>query len=207
MRDEIGIEHGQTFSDLSPPVHLRAAHGRQPLRTKAECARYHWGSTVNPAFEQVDQVFDYLHGALRDLFPAIGDARVTHRGAVRWRRARLARHRELQPVPVGASGSREGCRAVSGLLDEFPRAHAGRFRPGSRFRADRVPGRNRSPRGSPNRCASRGRTSILGMQSPTSRSASLAPVGHRAAARAAHRSLEVARRIHERPLGQVRRSR
>jgi glycine/D-amino acid oxidase-like deaminating enzyme len=77
--DEIGIEHGQTFSDYR---HLliygqRTADNRFAFGGRG--ARYHWGSTVDPAFERVDQVFDHLHGALRDLFPAIGDARVTHR--------------------------------------------------------------------------------------------------------------------------------
>ena len=42
-------------------------------------ARYHWGSAVDPAFERVDQVFDHLHHALADLFPAAGEARITHR--------------------------------------------------------------------------------------------------------------------------------
>jgi glycine/D-amino acid oxidase-like deaminating enzyme len=77
--DEIGIEHGQTFSDYR---HLliygqRTADNRFAFGGRG--ARYHWGSTVDPAFERVDQVFDHLHGALRGLFPAIGDARVTHR--------------------------------------------------------------------------------------------------------------------------------
>ena len=77
--DEIGIEHGQTFSDYR---HLliygqRTADNRFAFGGRG--ARYHWGSTVDPAYERVGEVFDRLHGALRDLFPAVGDARITHR--------------------------------------------------------------------------------------------------------------------------------
>lgn len=77
--DEIGIEHGQTFSDYR---HLliygqRTADNRFAFGGRG--ARYHWGSTVDPSYERVDGVFDHLRHALRDLFPALGDARVTHR--------------------------------------------------------------------------------------------------------------------------------
>jgi glycine/D-amino acid oxidase-like deaminating enzyme len=77
--DEIGLEHGQTFSDYR---HLliygqRTADNRFAFGGRG--ARYHWGSAVDPAFERVDQVFDHLHHALADLFPAASEARITHR--------------------------------------------------------------------------------------------------------------------------------
>jgi glycine/D-amino acid oxidase-like deaminating enzyme len=77
--DEIGIDHGQTFSDYR---HLliygqRTADNRFAFGGRG--ARYHWGSSVDPSYERVDDVFDHLHEALRDLFPAVGDARITHR--------------------------------------------------------------------------------------------------------------------------------
>lgn len=77
--DQIGLEHGQTFSDYR---HLlvygqRTADNRFAFGGRG--ARYHWGSAVDPAFERVDEVFGHLHEALREFFPAIGDARVTHR--------------------------------------------------------------------------------------------------------------------------------
>ncbi|WP_448003981.1 NAD(P)/FAD-dependent oxidoreductase [Agromyces bauzanensis] len=77
--DEIGIEHGQTFSDYR---HLlvygqRTADNRFAFGGRG--ARYHWGSAVDPAFERVERVFEHLHQALRDLFPAARDTRVTHR--------------------------------------------------------------------------------------------------------------------------------
>ena len=96
--DEIGIEHGQTFSDYR---HLliygqRTADNRFAFGGRG--ARYHWGSAVDPAYEQVDEVFDHLHDALRDLFPAVGRrARHASLGRTARHRARLARHGELQP--------------------------------------------------------------------------------------------------------------
>ncbi|MFD4420380.1 NAD(P)/FAD-dependent oxidoreductase [Agromyces sp. NPDC058484] len=77
--DEIGVEHGQTFSDYR---HLlvygqRTADNRFAFGGRG--ARYHWGSALDPAFERVDQVFEHLHHALRDLFPAAGDTSITHR--------------------------------------------------------------------------------------------------------------------------------
>lgn len=76
---EIGIAHGQTFSDYR---HLliygqRTADNRFAFGGRG--ARYHWGSAVDPAYERVDDVFSHLHRALRELFPALGDARITHR--------------------------------------------------------------------------------------------------------------------------------
>jgi glycine/D-amino acid oxidase-like deaminating enzyme len=77
--DEIGIDHGQTFSDYR---HLliygqRTADNRFAFGGRG--ARYHWGSAVDPSFERVDEVFERLARTLRDLFPAMGAARVTHR--------------------------------------------------------------------------------------------------------------------------------
>lgn len=77
--DEIGIEHGQTFSDYR---HLliygqRTADNRFAFGGRG--ARYHWGSAVDPAFERVEQVFDHLHHTLIDLFPAVRGIGITHR--------------------------------------------------------------------------------------------------------------------------------
>ncbi len=76
--DEIGIEHGQTFSDYR---HLlvygqRTADNRFAFGGRG--ARYHWGSAIGPELERDERVFEHLHRALRDLFPAVGGARVTH---------------------------------------------------------------------------------------------------------------------------------
>ncbi len=77
--DEVGISHGQTFCDFR---HLliygqRTADNRFAFGGRG--ARYHWGSAIRPEYDRSPRVFDHLHAALRELFPAIGEATVTHR--------------------------------------------------------------------------------------------------------------------------------
>ncbi len=77
--DEIGIEHGQTFSDFR---HLliygqRTADNRFAFGGRG--ARYHWGSTIKPEFDRVPRVFEHLRRTLVELFPQAADAAVTHR--------------------------------------------------------------------------------------------------------------------------------
>lgn len=74
-----GIEHGQTFTDYR---HLliygqRTADNRFAFGGRG--ARYHWGSSIDPAHERVDGVFDHLRKTLVELFPGSADAAVTHR--------------------------------------------------------------------------------------------------------------------------------
>jgi glycine/D-amino acid oxidase-like deaminating enzyme len=77
--DEIGIEHGMTFTDYR---HLliygqRTADNRFAFGGRG--ARYHWGSVIRPEFDRAPRVFEHLRRALVDLFPAAKDAKVTHR--------------------------------------------------------------------------------------------------------------------------------
>ncbi len=77
--DEVGIPHGRTFSDYR---HLliygqRTADNRFAFGGRG--ARYHWGSAIHPEYDRVQRVFDHLRRTLGELFPAIGDAEVTHR--------------------------------------------------------------------------------------------------------------------------------
>ncbi len=76
---ELGIEHGQTFTDFR---HLlvygqRTADNRFAFGGRG--ARYHWGSAVRPQYDRVPAVFEHLRRTLGELFPAIGDVPVTHR--------------------------------------------------------------------------------------------------------------------------------
>lgn len=76
--DEIGIRHGQTFSDYR---HLlvygqRTADNRFAFGGRG--ARYHWGSAIRPEYDRDDGVFEHLRRALVDLFPQAADAAVTH---------------------------------------------------------------------------------------------------------------------------------
>ena len=77
--DEIGIKHGQTFTDYR---HLliygqRTADNRFAFGGRG--ARYHWGSVVRPGFDRDSRVFQHLRNALVRLFPQAADARITHR--------------------------------------------------------------------------------------------------------------------------------
>lgn len=75
---EIGIEHGQTFTDYR---HLlvygqRTADNRFAFGGRG--ARYHWGSAIRDEYDRVPGVFAHLRRTLGEFFPAIGDAAVTH---------------------------------------------------------------------------------------------------------------------------------
>ncbi len=77
--DEIGIEHGQTFSDFR---HLliygqRTADNRFAFGGRG--ARYHWGSAIRPGYDRAPRVFEHLRRALVDLFPQVANAAITHR--------------------------------------------------------------------------------------------------------------------------------
>jgi glycine/D-amino acid oxidase-like deaminating enzyme len=76
---ELGIEHGQTFTDYR---HLlvygqRTADNRVAFGGRG--ARYHWGSAIRPGYDRVPAVFEHLRRTLGEMFPAIGDVAVTHR--------------------------------------------------------------------------------------------------------------------------------
>jgi glycine/D-amino acid oxidase-like deaminating enzyme len=82
--DEIGIAHGQTFSDYR---HLliygqRTADNRFAFGGRG--ARYHWGSAIRPEYDRVPRVFEHLRRTLSELFPALRSAQwrdieTTHR--------------------------------------------------------------------------------------------------------------------------------
>lgn len=77
--DEIGIAHGQTFADFRHLVIYGQRTADNRFAFGGRGARYHWGSAIRPEYDRVPRVFDHLHRTLRELFPAIGDAAVTHR--------------------------------------------------------------------------------------------------------------------------------
>lgn len=77
--DEIGVAHGQTFTDYR---HLliygqRTADDRFAFGGRG--ARYHWGSAIRPGYDRVPRVFEHLRRTLVELFPAVSHAAVTHR--------------------------------------------------------------------------------------------------------------------------------
>ncbi len=76
---EIGIEHGQTFSDYRHLLVYGQRTADNRIAFGGRGARYHWGSVVDPVFEHVDEVFEHLRDALHELFPALAGSRITHR--------------------------------------------------------------------------------------------------------------------------------
>ena len=75
----IGWYGGETIHDGR---HLliyaqRTADGRIAIGGRG--APYHFGSKVDPSFDRVGEVHSALERIVRDLFPAIGDAAITHR--------------------------------------------------------------------------------------------------------------------------------
>ncbi len=76
--DEIGLEHGQTFSDGRHLIIYGQRTADDRFAFGGRGARYHWGSAIRPGYDRVDRVFRHLRRTLGELFPVIGDAAVTH---------------------------------------------------------------------------------------------------------------------------------
>ena len=76
---EAGLAARETFSDQRHLVIYgqRTADGRVAFGGRG--APYHFGSRVRPGFDQDARVHEGLRQALVDLFPALGDASITHR--------------------------------------------------------------------------------------------------------------------------------
>ena len=77
--DDIGLHGRETFSDHRNLIVYgqRSADGRLVFGGRG--APYHFGSRVRPADDRVPAVFDALHAEVIELFPALGDVRITHR--------------------------------------------------------------------------------------------------------------------------------
>jgi glycine/D-amino acid oxidase-like deaminating enzyme len=78
------LENRPTFTDFRHMIIYgqRTADGRFAFGGRG--TPYHFGSRVRPRFDVDPRVFAALHATLRSLFPALGDAAITHRwgGAV-----------------------------------------------------------------------------------------------------------------------------
>jgi glycine/D-amino acid oxidase-like deaminating enzyme len=82
--DGAGLATRPTFADFRHMIIYgqRTADGRFAFGGRG--TPYHFGSRIRPEFDSDPRVFDVLHHTLRSLFPALGDAAITHRwgGAV-----------------------------------------------------------------------------------------------------------------------------
>jgi glycine/D-amino acid oxidase-like deaminating enzyme len=77
--DEIGIEHGQTFTDYRHLLIYGQRTADHRFAFGGRGARYHWGSAIHAGYDRDPRVFEHLRVALTGLFPQAADARVTHR--------------------------------------------------------------------------------------------------------------------------------
>ncbi|MFI5914574.1 NAD(P)/FAD-dependent oxidoreductase [Dactylosporangium sp. NPDC051541] len=73
-----GLAHRETFADFRHLIIYgqRAADDR--LAFGGRGAPYHYGSTIDPAFDRDQRVFQELRRALGELFPALGEVPVEH---------------------------------------------------------------------------------------------------------------------------------
>lgn len=76
---QIGLRHGQTFTDYRHLLIYGQRTADNRIAFGGRGARYHWGSTIRDGYDLVPGVFEHLDAALRELLPAVGDARITHR--------------------------------------------------------------------------------------------------------------------------------
>lgn len=78
--DQLGIKHGQTFSDGRNLIIYGQRTADNRFAFGGRGARYHWGSTIKPEYDRVEEVFLHLTRTLREMFPQIADRIVvTHR--------------------------------------------------------------------------------------------------------------------------------
>ncbi len=77
--DEIGLAHGQTFTDYRHLLIYGQRTADDRIAFGGRGARYHLGSGIRLAYDRVPRVFDHLRRALGDLFPSVRDAAITHR--------------------------------------------------------------------------------------------------------------------------------
>jgi glycine/D-amino acid oxidase-like deaminating enzyme len=76
--DQIGLAGRPTFGDLRHLIIYgqRTADGRFAFGGRG--APYHLGSAIRPSFDRVPSVFAELRRTLAEMFPVLGDVRVTH---------------------------------------------------------------------------------------------------------------------------------
>jgi glycine/D-amino acid oxidase-like deaminating enzyme len=76
--DDAGLARRETFSDFRHLLVYGQRTADDRLAFGGRGAPYHWGSAVRAEFDRVPRVHALLHAALRELFPGIGEARITH---------------------------------------------------------------------------------------------------------------------------------
>jgi glycine/D-amino acid oxidase-like deaminating enzyme len=76
--DSAGLAARETFSDFRHLIIYGQRTADNRFAFGGRGAPYHWRSTVRDGFDRVPRVHALLEASLRELFPAIGDVRITH---------------------------------------------------------------------------------------------------------------------------------
>jgi glycine/D-amino acid oxidase-like deaminating enzyme len=76
--DSAGLAQRETFSDFRHLIIYGQRTADDRLAFGGRGAPYHWRSSVRPEFDQVPRVHALLAASVRELFPALAEARITH---------------------------------------------------------------------------------------------------------------------------------
>ena len=76
--DDIGLEHGMTFADFRSLVIYGQRTADNRIAFGGRGAPYHFGSAISPQFDRVPRVFRALETTLKDMFPQVSRAAITH---------------------------------------------------------------------------------------------------------------------------------
>ncbi len=76
--DRAGLARRETFSDFRHLLVYGQRTADDRIAFGGRGAPYHWGSAIRAEYDRVPRVHAVLNAALRELFPGIGDARITH---------------------------------------------------------------------------------------------------------------------------------
>jgi glycine/D-amino acid oxidase-like deaminating enzyme len=77
--EQIGLRRRETFNDHRHLIIYGQRTADDRLVFGGRGAPYHFGSRIKPQFDRNERVFESLRATLVDLFPAVADARITHR--------------------------------------------------------------------------------------------------------------------------------
>jgi glycine/D-amino acid oxidase-like deaminating enzyme len=76
--DGVGLAGRETFGDFRNLIVYGQRTADDRFAFGGRGAPYHWASAIRDGFDRVPAVHRALHDSLRELFPALGDARITH---------------------------------------------------------------------------------------------------------------------------------
>jgi glycine/D-amino acid oxidase-like deaminating enzyme len=76
--DEVGLRDRATFNDGRHMIVYGQRTADDRLAFGGRGAPYHFGSTISPEYDRNDGMKQLLHETLREMFPALGDAAITH---------------------------------------------------------------------------------------------------------------------------------